>query len=280
MQLWFLLAGLGGLASNISNLTLRVLLKDGEDAVITGWLFDGFRVLFALFIFPFDYKLLISPLSLLIFSLTMISGTALTYVYVRMHQHTHLSLSTIVSRLRIIWTPLFAYIFIHERLASSDYLSICIVFIGIALVVTPKKLFFDRGVHYALAFTLLGAIQVVLTKEALQYTSTSGAIILSSVATIGAFPLFMKNAKKRIKNSFATMRLQTIVCFFLNIIASYCFIYALLIGGSASGVNVVYQSMMIISVLYGIFVLREKEMIWRKIIGTVITIWGIIGLNN
>lgn len=280
MHLWFLLAGLGGLASNISNLTIRIILKDGDDAITFGWLFDIFRVVFALFIFPFDNKLFISTTSLIVFFLTMISGTISTYFYVRMHQYTQLSLSTILSRLRIIWTPLLAYLFIHERLIQSDYLSIIIVFIGIALVVTPKELIFDKGVHFALGFSIFGATNVIMTKEALHYISTSGVIILSSIATIGVFPLFMKSPQKRITTSLKTMTKQKFLCFFLNSIASYCFIYALVIGGSASGVNVVYQSMMVISVLYGIFILREKEMVRRKILGTIVTILGIIGLNH
>ena len=64
-----------------------------------------------------------------------------------------------------------------------------------------------------------------------------------------------------------------------NIIALYLFALALKTG-PVSTINALYQSSMILSVLAGIFLLNEKENILRKLLGTGITLIGVLLLSS
>lgn len=85
----------------------------------------------------------------------------------------------------------------------------------------------------------------------------------------------MKNAKQRIVKEAKKNFILKLTGIFCNIVSSYLFIWALH-SGEISKVNAVYQSMMIFSVLAGILILKEKQDIFKKLLGTMVTIIGVM----
>lgn len=277
---WLILSILAGLASNIFNFLSRFLLKDQEDENAYAWFFEVFRFIFFIILaLIIDRHLIISIQSILLLLLLGFTEWISVYWYMKMHKYSHLSISAILSRGRLIWVPVIAYFLIRENLNLSEYIGIAILFIGLSIVISPKKLVFDKGAKYANLSSFTIALNVVLTKMALPIASN--ALINASVAFIPAifFPLTMKDSVKRLKAIFQNNLLLKLLAVGVNIISVYLFTLALRFGDSGK-VTAVYQGMLITSVLAGIIFLKEREDIGKKLIGSILTIIGVILLSS
>jgi len=102
MEHWFLFAVFGGISSNIYNFLTRFALKDGDDSTTFAWFFECIRF------FIFGIIILFQPLPALNFKNTVsffiIGGVevASIYTFMKMHSYSHLSLSSIIIRFRLI----------------------------------------------------------------------------------------------------------------------------------------------------------------------------------
>jgi drug/metabolite transporter (DMT)-like permease len=272
---WFLLAAISGLASNGFNIINRTALKDGEDATAYGWWFEFLRTLFfvllLLFSSGFNFELKVLPLLLVISLIEVYS----IYLLMKMHARTELSISSVISRSRLIWAPILAYFLIGERLSLFGYISIIVIFCGIVLVTSPRKMKSDKNIKNALLFAFVSALLGVVTKVATDVVSTELVIISYGVAPVLILPFLMKNGPQRIILSVKNIFSHIVAASFFNIISMYLLVEAL---GQAevSKVTGVYQAMILFSVLYGIFILKEKEGWKKKIAGTILVIVGIL----
>ncbi len=275
---WITLSILGGLASNAFNFISRYLLKEQEDATAYAWFFEIVRFATFAIIAIFDWHLVITVQSIIIFLLLGLTEWISVYWYMKMHENTHLSVSAIISRTRLIWVPIIAFILIHENLKISEYFGIIILFAGLSIVVSPKKLFIDKGTMYANLSAFMIALNIVITKMALPYGSNS--IINASIALIPAlfFPFVMKHPITRIKKVFQKKLRFKLLALFFNIISVYLFTIALRFGDSGK-VTAIYQGMLVTSIIAGILFLKERNDIGKKIIGTIITLAGVIILS-
>lgn len=275
---WIILAALAGLGSNIINFFSRYIVKDDGDATAWAWTFEFLRlIIFIPFLF-FDFKLQITLKSLTILLAVGLTEFIAVYLYMKMHQFSHLSISTIISRTRLIWVPIIAFLFFGERLAQVEYIGIILLFLGLSIVVAPHKLFVDKGAIYANSAAFIIAINTVLLKEAVPFASTSVIMIFFSLPSVILFPLFMKNAKKRLIDQNLDKKIPKLIGTGANVAALFLLIAALSIG-DVSKVNGIYQGMLVVSILAGIILLKERKDIFKKLLGTVVTIIGIILLT-
>lgn len=277
---WIFLAILAGFASNAFNFISRYLLRDQEDATAYAWFFELIRVLFFMSVaITFDWKFVATPLSLLLFLLLGITEWIAVYWYMKMHMYSQLSISSILQRTRMIWVPIIAFVLLHESLKFSEYFGIAILFTGLSIVVSPKKLMMDKGATYANLSAFMIALNIVITKMALPYGSNS--IVNASIAFIPAllFPFIMKDAKLRLTKIFQNKLWLKLLAAGVNIISVYLFIIALRFGDSGK-VTAIYQGMLITSILAGIIFLKEREDIGKKLIGTVVTLVGVLLLST
>ncbi|MEK7570936.1 MAG: DMT family transporter [Patescibacteria group bacterium] len=272
---WLIFSLLTGILSNTFNFMSRFILRKGDDSTVFSWYFECFRfIIFASLAF-FDWRLVITPQSLLLLLLLGMSQFLSSYYYMKMHANTHLSISAILSRARMIWVPILAFIFINERLFLLDYLGILIVFLGISITTAPKKLVFDKGARYANLFAIFTAANVIFIKLLLPIASDFVIIAAMSLPGTFLYPFLMRNAKQRIFTSFRTKFPLKVLAIAISIVAMFFLTTALRLG-DASKVNAIYQGMMILSVLAGIIFLHERKDIARKLIGTTITVIGVV----
>ena len=117
---WIFLAAIAGLASNAFAFTSRYLLKDNEDSTAYTWFYEVTRFFVFATIAIFDWKLIITPFSIVIFLLLGLTEWIAGYWYMKMHEHSHLSISSILSRTRLIWVPILAYFILHQRLKTPE----------------------------------------------------------------------------------------------------------------------------------------------------------------
>ncbi len=275
---WIILAVIAGIGSNIFNFFGRYILKDGGDSSSWAWTFELLRLIIFIPLLFFDFKFNITFKSIIILLSLGLTEFISVYLYMKMHKHTHLSISTIISRTKLVWIPVIAFLFLGERLTLMEYLGIGILFLGLSIVVAPHKFFVDKGAIYANSAAFTMAILAILMKQATSFASPPVIMIFFSLPSVILFPIFMKDSKKRLITDNFSKLAPKLTAVIINAIAMYLFILALNFG-DVSRVNAIYQGMLIVGVLAGIFILREKQDIARKLIGTIVTVIGVILLT-
>jgi len=276
---WIFLAALAGLASNAFNFLSRYFLKEKDDPTVYAWYFETLRFFIFSAFAILDWKLVVTTQSIILFALSGVSEWLAVYWLMKMHAFSHLSLSTILSRTRLIWVPIIGFFILKENLRLTEYIGIAILFIGVSITVAPRKLFIDKGAIYANLAAFMIAFNIVITKLTLPFGSNSVINALMVFPSVILFPLFMKNAKERMFLVFNKNSVLKPFAIGINIISVYLFTIALR-AGDASKVTAIYQGMMIVSVLAGIVFLREREGILRKLLGTTIVLVGVFLLNS
>jgi len=272
---WIVLSALSGLASTGFNITNRIALKDKEDSTAYGWWFEFVRTMFFLvlvFKSPLPY---LDQNAILKLSLVGISELFSVYVFMKMHSLTELSISSVISRLRIVWSPLFAWFLVNERLTLVEYIGIVAIFLGIAVVSSPSEIKKDKGIKIAFLFSISSAILSTMIKSATVVASSELIIVAQGIIPLFILPLLMKNSLFRIKHSFTHKFIKILIASAFNIISSYLMVEALHLADTSKVVGI-FLAMTIFSVIYGIFVMNEREKMYRKIFGTIIVIVGII----
>ena len=274
---WLILTIIGGLASTIFNIFNRAALKTDGDSSVYGWWFEVLRmgIFILLFlmdpVFPTDLASYFWLLSLGMVELVSI------YFFMKSHQLNELSLSTIVIRLRLIWTPLFAYFLLGEQLQTAEYLGIFIVLAGVVIAISPHTLRIDRGVVVTLISSLVLTVLSLIQKKTALIASPPLAMIAMSLPSVILLPLLIKNAKKRLISINKKSFIQNFAGTLFNVISMYCLIAALRFE-STSKVNTIFQSMMVVSLFFGIVFFHERKQMWQKIVGTAVTICGLFFL--
>lgn len=272
---WFYLAVLAGLASNGFNITNRQALKDQGDSTAYGWWFEFIRTTFFIVLLFLKPLPIITPSLLLPLFLVGISELFSVYVFMKMHAYTGLSISSVISRLRVIWSPLIAWFLLSERLTLPEYIGILAIFVGIAVVTSPKEIREDKGIKIALLFSFSSALLSTVVKSASAVATTELVIIAQGIIPLFVLPFLMRSSLSRIWNTASNQLPQVLTAGAFNIASSYLLVEALRVSDASKAVGV-YQAMTLFSVFYGIFILNERDKIWRKIIGSIIVIIGVI----
>lgn len=275
---WVYLAILAGLASNLYNIFNRFALRKDGDSTAYAWWTEFIRFFIALSFLSFDFSLNLKGNAVFILLLLGIVEAISAFIFMKMHQYTHLSISTIISRTRLVWIPIIAFFFLGERLNFIEYVGIGVLFLGLSIAVAPHKLKSDRGIQLSYLSALAVALLSVVMKSASSLVSTSVLLIFMSITSVIVFPFFMKNAKDRIIGVVRKNFLVILAASFSNTLSMYLYIFALRLG-DVSKVTAIYQGMMIVSILGGIILLKERQDVLRKIIGALITIGGVILLT-
>lgn len=272
---WFLLSTLAGLASNGFNITNRTALKDNGDATAYGWWFELVRTTFFLGVLLFTSIPQLTFTMLWPLTLVGLSELFSVYVFMKMHAYTHLSISSVISRLRVIWSPLIAWFLVSERLTIPEYFGIVAIFLGIAIVTSPKEIKQDKGIKIALVFSFSSALLSTVMKQASSVASTEFIIIAQGIIPLIVLPFLMKRGLSRIMLSVGNNLSKILLAGGFNIASSYLLVEALHLTEASKAVGL-YQAMTLFSVFYGIFILNERDKLVRKIIGSIIVIIGVI----
>ena len=272
---WFILALGAGLASNLANFTTRYLIKDDKDSASFSLSLEVFRVLaFGILAF-FDFHINWSLKTIILLLLLGFIEPLAIYTFMKMHEHTHLSISSIISRSRMIWVAIIAFLFLGESLKLLDYIGIAILFLGLSIAVAPHRIFVDKGIKISILTSLIAAVVVVLIKAVSSDVSLPVMIVWMSLPSVFIIPLFTQARKQRIKG-FLQSKVQLKVLFnIFNFLAFYGYTLAIKYG-SVSIVTAIYQGMIVFAVVAGIIFLREREDIAKKIIGAILTALGVI----
>lgn len=278
LEPWIVIAFISGLLSNTSNYLHRFLLKDDRDPALYTWFLEVMRLLVAVIFLFFNFHIVFSMQTLwLLLTLGAFEGISI-YVYMKQHAFTKLSISTIISRTRLIWTALFAFIFLGEKFSLMTYAGIGVLFLGLSVGTSPHKIKADPGMKYAYLSAMMISIANILMKSATAFASAPIIVAAMAIPTIISYPLILKNSKKRIKAFLHEKLLHKTLAALANVLALFFLLWALSLGPVAI-VNAIYQGTMIFAILAGILFLNEREDIAKKLIGTAIALVGVMLLS-
>ncbi|MBI4145360.1 EamA family transporter [Candidatus Woesearchaeota archaeon] len=183
---------------------------------------------------------------------------------------------------KLIWTLLFGALFLGESLTTTKIVGTIIIFVGLAVLLfhPERKLgrLTEPDVLWTLGHALLGAIAVIVDKNALTYFAPEayGFIvylvpgILLTMALPKKYPEVKNLLKAHAVPTLATITLAT---------AAYFFALQAYARADATVVYPMLQLSTILAVIAGIVVLREREHRWQKIAATVLVIIGAIVLR-
>lgn len=275
---WVVIAFISGLLSNTSNFLHRFLLKDDKDPALYTWFLEVTRLLVAFIFLFFNFHLILASKTLfLMLSLGGVEAISI-YVYMKQHAFTSLSISTIISRTRLIWTALFAFMFLGEHLSLMAYIGIAVLFFGLSVGTAPRKIMADKGMKYSYLSAILISISNNLFKGASTIASAPVIVAAMAIPTVIVYPFILKNSKQRIKTFFQIKLLNKTIAALTNVGALFFLLWAISLG-PVSIVNAIYQGTMIFAILAGIIFLKEREDVAKKLIGTVIALVGVMLLS-
>lgn len=273
-ETWLLFAALGALGSIIFNYFNRYVLRSGADSTVYAWLFELIRSIFFLAAIPFGSFVIHSwstYLLLLALGLTELLGV---YLYMKMHAHTELSVSVTIQRLKVILVPLAAFFFLAERLTSTQYLGIIIIFLGCLAVAGSGNIRKTKGLWYTLGFVFVNTASNLLLKASTSHASTAIVTAAFSLPAAALIPFLMKSTKLRLPTAKNILK-PTLLASAFNILTMYGVVsaYRLAPAGLVSGT---FQGISTLSVLVGIVFLNERKHIPLKLTGAALTTIGII----
>jgi drug/metabolite transporter (DMT)-like permease len=252
---WVFLAGGAGFASSVYNFFNRYALRDRGDATAYAWWFELIRLIFFGLMLPLDTHLKWGLRSLLtLFALGLVEFFSV-YLFMKIHALTQLSLSTILTRLRVVWTPLLAFLLMREKLTSIEYLGIGVVFIGLAITLSSRDIKTD--------------------KQSALLASTPVVMMAMALPSIFLLPLGMRNSLPRIKSAVRKTLVKNMIASGFNFLAMYLLLEAYRLS-PVGKVTSVYQGMLIVPVLGGIIFLKERQDVMRRFWGALVTIAGIL----
>lgn len=275
---WLIIAIAAGLFSNLTNFCARFALRKDNDPLSFALSLEISRaLLFGLLAFV-DFSISLSLKSVLLLSALGLFEPISIYLLMKMHEYNQLSVSSIISRTRMIWVVVLAFIFLGESLQAKQYIGIFILFIGLSIAVSPHKFFMDKGIKIALLNAVGAAIITVLIKAASSYASIPVLMVWMSLPSLFIFPLLIKDTRKRLSQFVGQNPMAVFGFTGSSLFAMYGYVFAIK-HGSVSIATAVYHAMIIVAVVAGITLLGEKEDVVKKILGTLVTIAGILLLT-
>lgn len=196
-------------------------------------------------------------------------------------KHTTATVSAIIIATIPVFTPLFAYILLREKLTFFNYLGIFLSFIGIFIMLTGKSFEFEASAFGIgmLFFAVFAAIGYTITVKKLveKYTPINIIAYQNLIGLILFLPVFLImdldhfiRAKPGIDGIIALI----LLAIFASSLAFILFIYAVKYLG-VSKANVYSNLIPVITAIFSLIILSELFS-GRKIIGIIIILTGVI----
>lgn len=187
---------------------------------------------------------------------------------------------TILFSTRVFWIVLGSIIFLKEAFTLQHIFGTTLVIISIILVMGKKKLFtFSKGLIFALVASALYGLAFVNDAIILNVWSIPSYPFYAFVAP--AFVLWMFNIKTTKDMDFIFNKgifFKMVLLAFLYAVSALSTYLAYQIGKNVSQIGPINQTSSIITVFLGIFLLKETDNLFKKILGVIISFIGVLFL--
>jgi bacterial/archaeal transporter family protein len=279
---WLLLTLISVFISSLANILQRVLMKNDKSnpysyAIVFHFLIAILNLFFALL---HGFKLPSPNQNLVFFLLAAIlwgGGTVFLFKALHLLESSEV---TILSSVKVIITILASIIFLHESFNGQEIIGVTIIFASIILVTNLKsQVKFNRGVIYALAMTVFYGLAVIFdvliirNYDPVSYLAVSNFLIGFILLLLN--PKAVLQWKVFIKPEFLKKMLPLGIFSSTQAIAYY---FALTYG-KASQIASINQSQVIVTVLFAVILLKERDNLFRKFVSAVLVTIGVFLLK-
>jgi uncharacterized membrane protein len=282
-MLWFFFALTSALFSSIKQMLHRKILFHADPYA---YAFLENVLIFFIFV-PLAFMHWALPTETTAWVLLAIGGILWTFVAVVVmysYKFTQVSLRAPVAESRMLWTLIFAAIFLSEAITAQKIVGVLIVFLGISIVSYKRDLpfgsFKEKGVQFTLAVAFLLALTAIVDKKALSYFEPNVYamfVYIIPAILIGIFAF--KRVRKDAPIIIRTQHWPLLAAFILGA-ASYFFqIHAY----DLADVSVVYPILRLstlFTVIGGIIFFHERKHIARKLIATAVVVLGVLMVSG
>ena len=197
-------------------------------------------------------------------------------------KETHASIRAPLNQLKLLWSLLFSALILKEVVGLPHLIGGFIIFIGLSILLYHPEYKFgslkDSGVRWTFISAVMSAAVAIADKYTLNFFSVElyGFIVFMIPSIILFF--FTPNQGEDMRHLWKNYK-KDIVLFSALMVITY---YAVLKIYSLIPVSIAYpvlQLSTLVTVIGGIFILKEKEHLWQKMIATTIVIIGAIILK-
>lgn len=199
-----------------------------------------------------------------------------TYTYYTALKLIPVSQFTLFTRSSVLITLIGGVIFFKETLTGLQIIGVFLILTAILLLSINKgKIVLNKGSVLALSTALFFAIATMIDRSVIEQFSSSFYLVLSySITTLFLLiplPLYLKKSKQ-----FPSLKTNGLLFITSSLfaIAGFTTYQAYQLGGPVSLVQLLSQFRIVIVIVYGLTVLKEKEHLTQKIIAMILMIIG------
>lgn len=228
---------------------------------------------------------IVFPHHIKIWLIAILSGALYTtclLLYFKALKITEISQTETIATTRSIWIMLLGAIFFGEILTASKIIGVALIFTGLVVVYCQKikNPSFGRHHIYVLIYSILISCAYALDKYALGYFSVAFynvlLYILPGTFTLAVYPKALKKIRCLIKpkknNYLIILSCSTQIVSSLSLYAAYKV-------GELSVIGPLAQTSSVLTIIFGIALLKERWNLKRKIAGIAIVFTGVIFLR-
>lgn len=229
----------------------------------------GLPLLFYQFQLPQSSKTWI----LIVFSIITYAISLLLYFLA--YKLTDVSLVSVVRRLSIVFIAILGVVFLREQLTIANWFGlIMIVLSGIVVTVERKHISLSSGILFALFSAVFASLSAVLDKQILNDISPFTYVVINNVL-VGLVLLPRKgivaDARDLMKHHWKLILLTAVL-----MDLGFALVLYVLQGADVAQTMPVYMGLsFMMSVVFGVFLLKEKQKLPQKIVAIIV---GLIGI--
>lgn len=261
-------------------ITVRTKLKENKNDLAFTALVDFFAALTAaLFIPIFGFRLPSSTSIIGLFLISVILSAVSDYLLLYATKNADTADTSILMPLSNIWVLLFASVFLSESLSLAKVAGVLLIVMGSVTALNKgKKIIVNKGIIAALIYGLFITGTILIDKGIsnnfslpvysmiFYFLSSSVLTLLTGKRAIGEIITEWKINKWWI----ATIGIQWAL-FSLTLLFAYS-------QAEASRAVPMMRTFIVFVTIYSILVLKEKERMWQKIIGSILVTGGALVL--
>lgn len=202
-------------------------------------------------------------------------GISRWYIY-KAYQHSDASTVGIIHKSSIVVSALLGIIILKEEYSVLSYIGLALItFSSVLILYDGKRIQLDKGAIYATIMVVFVSLASFLDKAILNDFSAYTYVFINSVASV----IFFTGKKGIFKKGMDMFKDHTwpIIIRTIFVMGAWTAFVVVLQNSSLSTSFPIYKSLsLIVPVILGILLLKEKARLWQKLIGMVLGIVGII----
>jgi len=276
--MWFWITLAWGLTSSTLRLLNRYSLRGKKDTLGYTFLLQATAALVLLPII-FTVKSVSLPKAILPY-LTLLASAVLGTIFLvaitKAVSYVEASVSVVVYQTKNIWTLILAVLLLNESASLTKILGVGLIFMGVVLVSLKSfKIRFDKGLLIIQLAALAATLENILDKYTLRFFSPAiYTACISSLMAIFILPM-LKKYRPNLKSYLSGRGKLVFLTGLIAALSSYLAFSAISLG-QVSKVIPIKESFTAATVIGGILFLKERGELWKKILGGLITVVGVI----